>query len=217
MTNNKFSARFAELNANGLEIAKAIPEVYNDSVGDHYSNLVLNWTVKAKHLIAVACGEDSDHYREFEKTDAMRRILGPRSRIGPLVAILAAARDDFDGGYFSKLRTLVESELFDSELDQARELLEKGYKVAASVIAGTVLETALRTLCDHNQIQPTMTGKMNDELAKKGVYNALMHKRILSLAQLRNYAAHGRPNEFSDADVRTMIADVERFLADYLT
>ena len=59
--------------------------------------------------------------------------------------------------------------------------------------------------------------KMNADLAKKGVYNLLVQKRITTLAQIRNDAAHGKPDQFTEADVTSMISDVERFLADHLS
>jgi len=213
---NKLSIRFAELADEVEKLAKSIPATYDGEVAQFYSNAILSWTVKAKHLLGAACGEDSAHCREFNQSDAMHRHFGPEYRVKLLMAVFAAARDDFDGGYVTTFRSIVEAELFSTELEQATELLDKRYKTAAAVIAGTVLETALRTLSDRNQIPLAMIGKMNDDLARKGVYNALMHKRILSLAQVRNDAAHGNPNQFTDADVKTMIADVERFLAEHL-
>jgi hypothetical protein len=57
---------------------------------------------------------------------------------------------------------------------------------------------------------------MNADLAKAGIYTLLIQKRITALAQIRNDAAHGKPDQFTDADVKGMIADVERFIADYL-
>ncbi|MNT98300.1 hypothetical protein D3C72_2408540 [compost metagenome] len=54
---------------------------------------------------------------------------------------------------------------------------------------------------------------MNDDLAKAGAYNATQKKRITALAGIRNSAAHGKPDEFTPAEVRGMIDDVERFLA----
>jgi hypothetical protein len=56
---------------------------------------------------------------------------------------------------------------------------------------------------------------MNAELAKKGVYSVLMQKRITSLADTRNKAAHGQWNDFSSADVEDMLKHVRDFLTDY--
>jgi hypothetical protein len=133
-----------------------------------------------------------------------------------LIASFTAAQSDFDGGYVRTIRSLVQADVFQSEIEQGTELLDKGYKVAAAVIAGAVLETSLRELCDRNQIAHSMIGKMNDDLLKKGVYNRLLHKRILTIAQVRNDAAHGNSDQFTDEDVARMISDVEHFLANYL-
>jgi hypothetical protein len=80
----------------------------------------------------------------------------------------------------------------------------RSMKFAAAVIAGTVLETTIRQLCkDHHQRLGSL-GRMNADLAKAGVYNSLMQKRITALAALRNRAAHGKPNEFTRDDVSAM-------------
>jgi hypothetical protein len=74
-----------------------------------------------------------------------------------------------------------------------------------------VLETTLRTLCEANGLSTGTLNKMNDDLVKAGVYNSLKHKRITSLAAVRNSAAHGKTDEFTAQDVKAMIADVQRF------
>jgi hypothetical protein len=57
---------------------------------------------------------------------------------------------------------------------------------------------------------------MNAELAKKGVYNTLVQKRVTWLADLRNKAAHGQASGFSAADVENMLRQVRDFVTDYL-
>jgi len=133
-----------------------------------------------------------------------------------LKAIFSAAKEDFHGGYLSSVRALVQAEVFDSELEQANELLSSGYCAAAAVIAGVFLETALRDLCDRNGIPHGKLDKMNADLAKASVYNILNQKRITALADIRNSAAHGKPDTFTNQDVDSMIKDVNRFLSDYL-
>jgi DNA-binding transcriptional regulator YdaS (Cro superfamily) len=114
-----------------------------------------------------------------------------------------------------EIRSLV-AELFDDELEQAKELLASGYKAAAAVVAGVVIETALRKLCGERGIPVGKLDKINADLAKAGVYDKVMHKRVTTLAKIRNKAAHGDTAGFNDADVRGMITDVERFVSDYL-
>ena len=57
---------------------------------------------------------------------------------------------------------------------------------------------------------------MNDDLAKAGAYNSLVQKRITALAAIRNSAAHGKPDEFSEKDVTDMISQVRAFVEDQL-
>jgi hypothetical protein len=58
---------------------------------------------------------------------------------------------------------------------------------------------------------------MNADLAKAGQYNSLVQKRITSLAAIRNSAAHGNEAEFSSADVKSMIEEVERLVSGWLS
>ena len=133
-----------------------------------------------------------------------------------LKAVFLAAKEDFEGGYLSSIRMLIQAEVFDSELEQANELLSSGYSAAAAVIAGVVLETALRELCDKEGISHGNLNKMNTDLAKAGIYNKLMQKRLTALADVRNSAAHGKSGEFTGQDVTDMIRDVSQFLANHL-
>ena len=177
-------------------------------------DLLLNWKVKVKNLLLKVCGEESQHFQQFEKNET--GYTTNYTIFKSLKAVFLAAKEDFEGGYLSSMRALVQAEVFDSELEQAKELLNSGYSTAAAVVAGVVLETALRELCDKEAISHGKLDKMNTDLAKAGVYNKLMQKRITALADIRNSAAHGKPNEFTEQDVTDMIRDVSQFLANHL-
>ena len=131
-------------------------------------------------------------------------------------SVFIAAMDDYKNGYLTSIKNLIQADVFDSELEQAQELLSNGYSLAAAVIAGVVLETTLRDLCYQNGLAIGKLDKMNSDLAKAGIYNKLQQKRITALADIRNSAAHGKPEEFSSDDVIMMIRDIEQFLAIYL-
>jgi hypothetical protein len=133
-----------------------------------------------------------------------------------LEAVFLAAKEDFEGGLLQSLKHLVQAEVFESELEQAEELLKAGYQVAAAVIAGTVLETGMRQMCIDHGIEPSKLDKMNADLAKAGVYNKLVQKQITALADIRNSAAHGNSDQFGQRDVENMIRDVPPILGSYL-
>jgi len=56
---------------------------------------------------------------------------------------------------------------------------------------------------------------MNSELAKKGTYTKLVQKRITSIADLRNSAAHGKWSEFGKSDVEAMMRDICDFMTNH--
>lgn len=217
--NKKLQQRFSELEAQLDEIEKTkkfINGAYGATEIIDYE-FFTGWKVKVKNLLVTACGENSQHFIAFEKGEQrgpMESNYSIKKRLG---AIFLAAKEDFDGGYLTSLKYLVQAEVFDSELEQAKELLSSGYKLASAVICGVVLETALRDLCDRNSIPHGKLDAMNARLAKAGIYNKLQQKRITAIADIRNSAAHGKPEEFTDLDVDNMVRDVESFLLSYLT
>ncbi len=218
---NKVIARqFEELEeqVSQVEASKTVRQNEMLGGGEYVDNdLLLKWKVKVKSLLSKLCGEDSQYFKQFEEEEESG-IVGTTNFeiLKRLKAIFSAAKEDFYGGYLSSVRALVQAEVFDSELEQANELLSSGYCAAAAVIAGVVLETALRDLCDRNGIPHGKLDKMNADLAKASVYNILNQKRITALADIRNSAAHGKPDTFTNQDVDSMIKDVNRFLSDYL-
>ena len=132
--------------------------------------------------------------------------------------VLKAAAEDLAGGHLFDLKQLIEAEVLDDFLEQADSLHSAGFHPAAAVIAGCVLEDALRKLCDKHSIplsaKPKLD-KMNADLAKKGAYSKLILKRVTMLADLRNKAAHGKWKEFKADDVEDMLKSVRRFIEEH--
>ena len=208
--------RLAEL-ASQLEAVEATKRYHHspDFPGDRIDDdLFLNWKVKARHLISMACRTDSEHYRQFVYSE--KWLSTSFGKLKGLKAVFLAAKEDYEGGYLNSVRNLVQAEVFESELDQARELLSGGYSSAAAVVAGVVLETTLRQLCTDSGIPVGKLDRMNSELTKAGAYNLLVQKRITALADIRNNAAHGRTGQFKDNDVSDMISYVESFVSEHL-
>lgn len=215
-----FKKRFNELEAQAdvVEASKTIGSG-KISKGQEYvdSDLLLNWKVKVRNLLSKVCGEDSQHFQQFEKIENSSVYTTNYTIFKRLKAIFLAAKEDFEGGYLLSIKTLVQAEVFDSELEQAKELLHGGYSTAAAVIAGVVLETSLRELCDREGISHGKLDRMNADLAKTGTYNKLLQKQITALAAIRNSAAHGESNDFTKQDVTNMIQVISQFLASHLT
>jgi hypothetical protein len=218
MANTSLLARrFAEL-VSQLESVEATKKYHQSEFGaGNYvdDDLLLNWKVKSRNLISQACGIESEHYRQFVKSEEGE--WGTNFDIlNRLKAVFLAAKEDYEGGYLNSIRNLIQAEVFGNELEQAKELLSAGYAPAAAVIAGVVLETTLRQLCTDKGLSVGKLDRMNSELAKEGTYNLLVQKRITALADIRNNAAHGHPDQFKESDVSDMISYVESFVSEQL-
>jgi hypothetical protein len=103
---------------------------------------------------------------------------------------------------------------------QASELSDKGYKDAAAVLTGGVLEAHLRALCvkcgvatDMPNGSPKKATLLNVDLVKASAYNSIQSKAIESWLAIRNAAAHGEYTKYDAAGVSNMIAAVESFIA----
>jgi hypothetical protein len=212
-----FGRRFDELckQADAIDAAKKYESGNYQMSGYRVDeNELINWTVKARHLLVTVCGENSQHFEQFEKLETGSMYTTNHEILLRLRAVLLAAKDDFEGGFLTSLKLLVQSELFDSELEQANELLSSGYATAAAVIAGVVLETNLREMCIESGLPLGKLDKMNADLAKAGVYNKFRQKQITALADIRNSAAHGDTQHLKKEDVASMIRDIQSILAD---
>jgi hypothetical protein len=129
--------------------------------------------------------------------------------------LLGRANDDYEQGFLFDTRTLIEAEVFDDFLEQAEHLLNSGYYQPAAVVIGSVLEDGLRKLCAKHEVPLPVKPKldtMHADLAKRGVYNKLMQKRVTTLADVRNRAAHGEWDEFTKTDVEDMLRNVRQFM-----
>ena len=180
------------------------------------AHLILNWAVKARTLLSNACGKDSEHYTSFAVAEEGLSYEDSPTRLKRMGAVFHAAREDFEGGYLNSIRNLVQAELAGGEIDQARELFASGYVAAAAVVVGVVLENTLRTLCEKRGVPVGGMDRMNADLVKATEYNVVVQKRVTALVAVRNSAAHGKSSEYTNEDVKNMIPEVERFVAERL-
>ncbi|MEI8632816.1 hypothetical protein P4S72_14000 [Vibrio sp. PP-XX7] len=177
--NKKLSQRFVDLLAQAEKVAATHTVLHSEMFGTSNNvedDVFLEWRVKVKNLIIKVGGENSEHYKEFCKTEERDSWGGSFKKFKALKAVFLATKEDFDGGYLLSYKAIVQAEVFDNELEQAHELLNTGYFAAAAVIGGVVLETTLRELCDREHIPHGKLDKMNADLAKAGIYSKIVQK-----------------------------------------
>ena len=179
----------------------------------------VRFRTEALNLTKRACGEKSDHYMELKKLADDKNSAVNSYYFKECYGALEAASRDYEGGMLFEIRSMVTAEVLDDFLEQAEHLFAQGFHVPAASVAGAVLEDTLRKLSEANSISvpdKTSIDKLNSELAKAGIYDKLVLKRITGIADVRNNADHGHFDKFKKEDVEDLLKWVRRFTADFL-
>lgn len=129
------------------------------------------------------------------------------------LSILESAESRFDSSLF-EIKQLVQADLFDSELDAARELNKKGFARGAGAVAGVVLEGHLAQVCENHKIKvrkknPTINN-FNQLLKDNNVIEIKDWRFIQHLADLRNLCDHKKKKEPTKEDIEELINGVEK-------
>jgi hypothetical protein len=152
-------------------------------------------------------------------------IAGERNLVGYAIldfgGILQAMKADFEAGYVQTFEELVHSAVFEDFLEMASELLTKGYKDPAAVIAGSVLEEHVRSLAGRSGLnlnvgkRPKSVDELLIELVKAGRFSESQRKISAGWYGLRNEAAHGKYANVVAGDVGRMIDGIRDFMLRY--
>ena len=232
----QYLARFDELIKEGAAIVNSIqvhpPGNYGNVVMTYTtynwdSQRVEKWKTNCLSLFQPLVSKGTKLYGQI---DLFSSTTGEKPKMQKALGILEAFRDDLEKGFLDDFLLKVEVEVAADYMGQAEGLLKEGQTgafdhVPAAVLSGAVLEKALRTLCDRQQPQISITNAngenktlnpLIDDLKKAGAFNELKAKQLRAWADIRNKAAHGEFNQFTKADVEQMLAGIANFLADYL-
>lgn len=112
--------------------------------------------------------------------------------------------------------TVLRAELFDNDIESAKELAKKKHLRSAGVICGVVLEGHLNSVADGKGIKlrkksPTVSD-INDALKNKDIYDIPMWRLIQRLGDIRNLCAHSRERDPSADEVDDLIRGTEKVI-----
>ncbi len=162
-------------------------------------------------------GRDSSYAEEIRRIQGVSKYLFQHA--AQVIGVAVSLREDLAAGYLVTLKELIHADQMGDLLGMSDELLGKGYKDPAAVIAGAVLESHLRNLSDRNSLpteksdgRPLSMGALNAALRKAEVYTKLDEKSVTAWAGLRNEAAHGNYGAYETAQVSNMLDGVRAFL-----
>jgi len=144
------------------------------------------------------------------------KVVGPDAaipRFTQQLNIIKSINRRFGSSLFD-IRQLVQADLFDSELDAARELNKKGFVRGAGAIAGVVLEAHLAQVCENHNIKvkkknPSIND-YNQLLKDNDIIETKDWRFIQHLADLRNLCDHKKKREPKREDIEELINGVDK-------
>jgi hypothetical protein len=155
-----------------------------------------------------------DYLQGLRVTRGAQIIVGPDAAIPHFrqqLAILNSVKERFESSLFD-IRQLVQADLFDSELDAAKELSKNKFTRAAGGLAGVVLERHLAQVCDNHSIKITKKAPgiadLNNALKETNIIDVPDWRFIQHLADIRNLCDHDKKSEPTAEQVDDLIAGV---------
>jgi hypothetical protein len=138
-------------------------------------------------------------------------VVGPEAAVPKFnqqLNIARSAQKRFVSSLFD-IKQLVQADLFDNELDAARELNRNGFIRAAGAVAGVVLEAHLAQVCENHRL--TFSKKnpgindYNQFLKDNGVLETHDWRFVSRLGDLRNLCDHNKEIEPTKEQVGELI------------
>ena len=131
------------------------------------------------------------------------------------IAIFNSCLERLDS-ILSDIQGALQANLFDSELDAAKDLSKNKHLRAAGALAGVTLERHFTTVATNHGINiskknPTISD-FNEEFKRIGVYDIPTYRRILYLGDIRNLSSHLKDREPTKEEIEEMIIGVDKIL-----
>lgn len=129
--------------------------------------------------------------------------------------IVCSLSDRLDSTLF-EIKQLIESDLFDSEIEAASMLAKNGFLRGAGAICGVVLEKHLKTVAIAHTIKiakktPTIND-LNELLKNNNVIDVAQWRHIQYLGDIRNICDHDKTSEPTKENLEDLISGVRKVL-----
>ena len=160
----------------------------------------------------------SDAVQQISATDSFERIiLHPAyalPKLGQQISIVKSCLDTFDSRIYN-IKATLQADIFDSEIDSARHLLDNGFIRASGAICGVVLEKHLSEVCQNHDViirkkNPSIAD-FNDKL-KDEAYDTVEWRKIQHLGDIRNLCDHNKKREPTVEEVDELIRGTDRVI-----
>ena len=115
-----------------------------------------------------------------------------------------------------ELTSLLQADLFDSEIDSARALAKSGFLRAAGAICGVVIEKHLKQVCNTYGVtikkKNPVISDLNQALKDKNSISVPQWRFIQHLADIRNICDHDKGKEPDKNEIDDLISGTDKVL-----
>ena len=157
-----------------------------------------------------------DYLQGLTVTLGTSEVAGPDAaipRFRQQLSLVKGISGRFRSSLF-QIRQIAQADLFDSELDAAKELAKNKFYRAAGVVAGVVLERHLKDVCDSRGVtlrkRSPQISDLNNALKDATVVDIAEWRFIQRLGDLRNLCAHDKKTEPKPEQVDDLLDGVAR-------
>ncbi|MGR9449627.1 hypothetical protein [Rhizobium leguminosarum] len=145
------------------------------------------------------------------KTDASAAI----PEMAQQVNILRAAKDALDSRLV-EIRSILQADLFDSEVESAHALAKAGYLRAAGAVCGVVIEKHLTEVCNAHGLSVKKKNPgisdLNQLLKDNGTIDVPKWRFIQHLADIRNLCDHAKEREPTKEEIDDLVTGTQKVL-----
>lgn len=212
MNKTEFLERIDKLTKEGMELAKESPYMINYYPLELDLNLYIRchaWHLSCLNLLRAQFGMEHYFYKNYRlsckpwvlnlENGAQQYVEYPKEILAKAFATLIYIRKEFENGLVDDAKHLYEAALFSNLLEQAFELVEKGYLVGSAVYGRLVIENFINDLCRLKEVELENKDKLPQKLTKLRKKNAIdlpLERTIQAAYDIGTYAVHGE-NEFN--------------------
>ncbi|WP_321507865.1 hypothetical protein [uncultured Methanoregula sp.] len=148
--------------------------------------------------------------------DVIDTYISFSTRFSHQLDIFRSTLDRIDSR-LTDIEGILQSELFDHELEAADDLLKKNHLRAAGALAGVSLEIHLNHVCANHGIKiskksPTISD-FTEKLKAEGVFDIPTWRHILHLGDIRNLCVHNKDREPTFDEVSDLLSGTKKFIA----
>lgn len=133
--------------------------------------------------------------------------------------ILVSLDNCFESSLFN-IKELLQADVFDSELDGAKELHKNGFYRAAGALCGVIIEKHFASVCVAHSIKIKKSvpgiGDYNDKLKEEKVIDNKTYLLIQRLGTIRNLCDHNKKQEPTNEDIEDLISGTDKVIHEVL-